>query len=44
MKRMLTLIAGGRGDAHHAVFHDLAEGQARAAPTGRFRRLPRVGS
>ena len=44
MKRMLTLIAGGRGDAHHAVFHEFAEELARAAPTRRFRRLPRVGS
>ena len=29
MKRMLTLIAGGRGDVHHAVFHEFAEELAR---------------
>ena len=29
MKHMLTLIAGARSGAHHAVFHDFAEGLAR---------------
>ena len=29
MKHLLMLIAGTRSGAHHAVFHDFAEGLAR---------------
>jgi hypothetical protein len=29
MKHLLMLIAGARSGAHHAVFHDFAEGLAR---------------
>ncbi len=29
MKHILTLIGGARSAAHHAVFHDFAEGLAR---------------